>query len=250
MTQPTSRRPDQPIATERLVHRIKLLIYPPEDRHVLVSDEMVLYKAPKHVMSLAEPIIETLAVLILVTVTLTRPRYDGVDLGVLLIGLSLIVMYRWVRLQDISPGNVAAALVVAYVFASQDLPAILVVPGVGLWFLARLGYRILRWWRYEVRYITNRRIIEVTGFLGFRIASMPVAKVTDVVLERTALGEFLGYATLRVESAGRDQALSKVPYLVEPAAFHRLAMRMASKKIDVNVNHLIDVRTVRQVEKK
>ncbi len=232
------------------MQRISLLIRPPRDRDVLVADEVVLYRTPKHAMSLAEPAIETFAVLTLVTVALLRPAYDGINLLMLLIGLSVIVMYRWFRLQDWSPTNVGAALIVAYVLVTRDVSPIVLIPGIGLWFIARLGFRILRWWRYEVRYITNRRIIEVTGFLGFTIASMPVTKVTDIVLERTTLGEFFGYATLRVESAGQNQALSQIRFMVEPAAFHRLTMRLAAKRSEVEYDRLIDVRSVRQVEKR
>ena len=214
---------------------------------VLIADELVYYKAPKHLMSLAEPFIETLAVLVVVTTILARPQYEGLNVGLLLVVLSAIVVWRWVKSRDWGWSALSAAVVVAYVMATSQLDPIILVPSVGLWFIARLGLRILRWYRYEVRYLTNRRIIEATGFLGLRVASMPVTRVTDLVLDRTTAGEAFGYGNLRIESAGQDQSLANVNYLVEPRTFHRLAVRLATKPAEIDLKNFIDVRPVRRI---
>ena len=136
-----------------------------------------------------------------------------------------------------------------YVVVTNDLDPLILVPCVGLFFLARLGLRILRWWRYEVRYLTNRRIIEATGFLGLRVASLPVTRVTDLVLNRTTGGELLGYGSLRIESAGQDQSLANIPFLVHPKAFHRLAVRLATKPSTIDIKEFIDVRPSGSIER-
>ncbi len=208
---------------------------------MLVADEVVFYRAPKHVVSLAEPIVETFAVLVVVVAVLAQPEYEGLSLGVLLLLLSVIVVVRWVREREWGWGSLAAALAVGYVMLTSQIDPFVLVPAVGLFFLARLGFKTLRWYRYEVRYLTNRRIIEATGFFGLKVASMPVARVTDLVLHHTAAGELFGYGALRIESAGEKQALASIKFLVEPSSFHRLAVRLATKPSKIDVKSFIEV---------
>ena len=227
--------------------QMRLLFAPPRDVDVLIADEVVYYKAPKHFMSLAEPFVETVAVLVVVTTILARPQYEGINLGLLLVVLSALVLWRWVRSRDWGLSAIAGAVLVLYVIITNQIDPIILVPAVGLWFIARLGLRILRWYRYEVRYLTSRRIIEATGFLGLRVASMPVTRVTDLVLDRTTAGELFGYGNLRIESAGQDQSLANVNFLVEPRTFHRLAVRLATKPAKIDLKNFIDVRPVRRI---
>lgn len=226
---------------------LRLLFAPPRDSDVLIADEVVYYKAPKHVMSLAEPFAETLAVLVVVSVILLRPEYQGLNLGLLLVALSLVVVWRFVQERTWGWTALTSALVVLYVLVTSNMDPLILVPTVGLVFIGRLGVHILRWYRYEVRYLTNRRIIEATGFLGLRVASMPVTRVTDLVLTRTTAGEIFGFGNLRIESAGQDQSLANVPFLVEPWTFHRLAVRLATKPAEIDLQNFIDVRPVRRI---
>ena len=198
--------------------------------------------------ALAEPIVETAAVIILVTVALLRPEWEGLNLGALIVVLAAITMWRWVKQRTWGWGALVAGVVMGYIVLTNDFDPLVLVPIVGLMFIARLGLKILRWWKYEVRYLTNRRIIEATGFLGLRVASMPVSHVTDLVLTRTTGGEIFGYGDLRIESAGQDQSLANIPWLVEPRAFHRLAVRLATKPSKIEPKDFIELRPVRQIE--
>jgi len=198
-------------------------------------------------MSLAEPFAETLAVLIVVSAALARPGITGPNLSVLLIVLSAMVVLRWMQQQDWGWSALMSAVIVAYVMGTNDVDPVVVLPAIGLWFLGRFAIRILRWWRYEIRYLTNRRIIEATGFLGLRVASMPVTRVTDLVLDRTTLGEMFGYGNLRIESAGQDQSLANVEFLVYPRTFHRLAVRLATKPSEIDLKGFIDVGDGRRI---
>lgn len=225
----------------------RLLIAPPRDEDVLVADEIVYYKAPKHAMSLLEPLIETAAVLVVVVSVLLRPNFTGLDLGLLLLVLSGIVVFRWVRDRDWGWGAVFSGVIAGYFFLTTSIDPLLVVTGVGLFFIARFGLCALRWYSYEMRYLTNRRIIEATGFLGLRVASMPVTRITDLVLTRTSAGEVFGYGALRIESAGQDQSLANVPFLTHPKLFHRLAVRLATTPAEIDITDFIEIRPSRQV---
>ena len=201
-------------------------------------------------MTLLEPLIETVAVLVIVTNILVQPRYDATSLSFLVLVLSGIVAWRWIKSRTWGWSALFWAVVTLYIVVTQNIDYLVAVPLVGLWFIARLGLKILRWWRYEVRYLTNRRIIEASGFLGLRVASMPVSRVTDLALNRPAMGELFGYANLRIESAGQDQSLTNMDYIVEPRQFHRIIVRLSTKPAEIERKDFIDVRPVRQIEKR
>ncbi len=238
-------RPGWVVPKRGLVDQLRVLFAPPNDHDVLVADEVVYYRAPKHVLSLAEPLLETVAVLIVVLAILIEPDFDGVNLGTLFLLLAALVIIRWVRSREWGWGAASAGIIVGYVMLTNQIDPLVLVPAVGLWFIGRLGFKILRWYSYEVRYLTNRRIIEATGFFGLRVASMPVARVTDLVLSHTAIGELLGYGELRIESAGDEQALANIRFLVEPSSFHRLAVRLATKPSEIDLQGFIDVESSR-----
>ena len=84
----------------------------------------------------------------------------------------------------------------------------------GLVFLRFLWHAIN--WSVDYFVVTSHRFIETSGLLSRRVAMMPLAKVTDMTFERSALGRLLGYGTFILESAGQDQALSRVDHIPYP----------------------------------
>ncbi len=127
-----------------------------------------------------------------------------------------------------SEGSLVAVLVLVIMSATADLPAAIAMI-VAIIAAMRLVAHYLRWAYYEVRYVTNRRIIETSGFFGSRISSMPLGRVTDISLTRSVFGEVLDYGTLRVESAGQDQALGTIGFLVEPEMFHETIVLLSTE---------------------
>jgi membrane protein YdbS with pleckstrin-like domain len=80
-----------------------------------------------------------------------------------------------------------------------------------LWLL----WKLARW--YVDRFIvTDRRIMLVSGIVARKVAMMPMAKLTDMSYERSTIGVLLGYGTFVLESAGQDQALSRIDYVPRP----------------------------------
>jgi len=86
---------------------------------------------------------------------------------------------------------------------------------VTLAFLIRLAWRTWLWYVDSI-VVTDKRIFEVSGIITKNVASMPLRMLTDVTYKRSLGGRILGYGTLIVESAGQDQALSRIDYLPEP----------------------------------
>ena len=91
---------------------------------------------------------------------------------------------------------------------------------IALFFAARLGWKTWQW-RADTIVVTDQRIFEVSGVLTRKVASMPLTRVTDMTYQRSILGRLLGYGDLIVESAGQDQALSRIEHLPHPDDFYR-----------------------------
>ncbi len=78
--------------------------------------------------------------------------------------------------------------------------------------LVYLGLAVGEWW---VRHflVTRRRVLLTSGVIVRTVAVMPLRRVTDLTYQETVVGQLLGYGGFRFESAGQDQALSRITYL-------------------------------------
>jgi len=80
-----------------------------------------------------------------------------------------------------------------------------------LYFLQRVAA-----WQGTYFIVTDKRLILVSGFAVRKVAMMPLARVTDMSFQRSALGRLLGYGEFIVESAGQEQALHTINFLPYP----------------------------------
>jgi hypothetical protein len=83
--------------------------------------------------------------------------------------------------------------------------------GVTLW----ATWKVLQWQR-EWFIATERRMLKVYGLVTHRVAMMPLVKVTDMRFDRSIMGRLLGYGEFVMESAGQDQALSRIEFVPHP----------------------------------
>ena len=81
--------------------------------------------------------------------------------------------------------------------------------------LIRLLYKIYVWLE-DYFVVTSQRLLLATGVVRKSVKMMPLAKVTDMSFNRSAMGRLLGYGTFVVESAGQDQALRTIDHLPYP----------------------------------
>lgn len=80
-----------------------------------------------------------------------------------------------------------------------------------VWFVWRVAE-----WSVDYFVITSARLLLTQGLITRQVNMMPLGKVTDMRFERTLLGRFLGYGTFVMESAGQDQALSRIDFIPYP----------------------------------
>ncbi len=200
------------------------LLIPLRDEDVLVRGERVLYRERRHWVALLPELTQLLAVVFLHAAFSMR---NTTGLGaVLLLGtiVSIIVLRPLVQRERWETWQLITIVLVGYwaIRSGRSISGLAVLLLVAM--AVRFAVRALRWAVYQRTYLTDRRLMEVDGFLGTRINSMPRQMVTDVTLRRTALGEILGYGKFRVETAGQEQALTQLDYLVEPELFHDLVV--------------------------
>lgn len=81
--------------------------------------------------------------------------------------------------------------------------------------LLRLIWKVANW-SVDYFVVTSQRMLLVKGLILRKVAMMPLNKVTDMTFQRDAKGRLLGYGEFIIESAGQDQALSKVPFIPYP----------------------------------
>jgi uncharacterized membrane protein YdbT with pleckstrin-like domain len=100
-------------------------------------------------------------------------------------------------------------------FAKNNSAAVLVIWIIwGLVFI-RLVIKVIEWGEtYFV--VTSQRFILATGLVTRQVKMMPLAKVTDMTFERSAMGRLLGYGEFILESAGQNQALERIKHLPYP----------------------------------
>lgn len=240
------RRPDDKPRRNRAS-----LVLPQSLDDVKVENEDVFYSARQHWASVVQPVYETFIFLLFIIWIVDLTRGSGLSNPLVTTVLVLALLHFLLvtvtggrapvsRLaadpftnaagkkplsRNVGIGGLVAVGAGLLVFGLQFTLAVAVI-GV----ITRLIVILARWSFYERRYITNRRVIESGGFLGSRISSMPLSRVTDISYSRTVAGELLGYATMRVETAGQDQALGVVRYISDPNTFYDVLVNFSAPK--------------------
>lgn len=204
-------------------------VFKPLGAHdILIRGEIVKYDERFHWASLIPPFLETLAVLVVITIlagTGTNTR-----LGVMIIVAAGAFMFRQISKGQWNQALVygaAGGLLLGFLITSAQTMALLAI----LLATGRFAYIALIWLFFKRLYITNRRVILAEGFLGSSISTMPLTRVTDINYYTTVTSELLGYAILRVETAGQDQALSWLKFLDKPATFYSTLIDLSTAAV-------------------
>ncbi|MFH1544565.1 MAG: PH domain-containing protein [archaeon] len=130
----------------------------------------------------------------------------------------------------------------AGIFAGSGTSAI---GGMGLiFFFAIILALVLAWiftsMKYEKQnyWITNKRILYMRGFVGYRISSIPFERISDVIISRTFLESVFGFGSLYIQSlagqysyrGGRMGAEGNLVAVPEPEKTQELIFKMVSEK--------------------
>jgi hypothetical protein len=225
------------------------LFGPLDVRAILVPNEVVHYAERQHWASVAQPVYEAfLFVMFVIWMVSLADGDPGTSLLERIVFLLLAGAAAHIGLMILNGNQPGSRLIVDPFTTRRGGPsrfarwvgvAIVAyllwqlgiygggVVGVTL-VIGRLVMILAQWAFYERRYITDRRLIESGGFLRSRIDSMPLTRVTDISFSRTIPAEVLGYATMRIETAGQDQALGTVRYITDPGLFYKTLISLSA----------------------
>jgi len=64
--------------------------------------------------------------------------------------------------------------------------------------------------------ITNMRVFRVHGVLSTHLATMPLARILDITVDKPLIGRLLGYGHFVFESAAQEQGLRDIRYVGRP----------------------------------
>jgi len=108
--------------------------------------------------------------------------------------------------------------------------------------VARLGWAVLEW-EFERVVITGEKVIHIDGVLQRRIASTPLAKVSEFTVRQPLVGRIFDFGMLVVDvPGGRDQALHGMSFLPDPAGMYRLVSDLGRRgRVEEGGGDLTDV---------
>ncbi|MGH1562319.1 PH domain-containing protein [Mumia sp. DW29H23] len=77
----------------------------------------------------------------------------------------------------------------------------------------------------DVFVITNHRVMRIRGVFEVKVATMPMARILDITVERTVTGRLLGYGHFVFESAAQAQGLRDIRFIPAPLERDRTIQR-------------------------
>ena len=107
----------------------------------------------------------------------------------------------------------AVAAFVLFLFSDVDIAWLPLLVGVGL--AGHAGWRALNF-HMDRFVITNMRVFRVHGVFTQRLATMPIARILDISVEKPLMGRLMGYGHFIFESAAQEQGLKDIRYVGRP----------------------------------
>jgi uncharacterized membrane protein YdbT with pleckstrin-like domain len=111
-------------------------------------------------------------------------------------------------------GLLVAAVLTATILHGNSLLVFIVWIGWIFLFL-RMVWKTINW-AVDFFVVTSQRMLLTSGVLTRKVGMMPLSKVTDMSFRRSFAGRLFGYGEFIVESAGQDQALSRIDHIPYP----------------------------------
>ena len=99
--------------------------------------------------------------------------------------------------------------------------------GLGLVAVGHQGYLFYRFlaWRTEQIIVTDQRIIRTSGVFTTTVDSVNLDQITDSTYHRSLFGHVFNYGTVRIGSAGQNQALERIDFVPDPGEIYRATLR-------------------------
>ena len=99
--------------------------------------------------------------------------------------------------------------------------------GLALVAVGHQGYVFYRFlaWRTEQVIVTDQRIIRTSGVFTTTVDAVNLDQITDSTYHRPLFGHVFDYGTVRIGSAGQNQALERIDFVPAPGEIYRATLR-------------------------
>lgn len=127
-----------------------------------------------------------------------------------------VVRHHWVvYARAVAEVVLALLLWVVAVVGPIELGWLFILAGLAV--LVHAGWKALSE-HLDVFVITNMRVFRASGVFSVRIATMPIARILDITVDKPFLGRMTGYGHFIFESAAQEQGLRDIRYIGDPDA--------------------------------
>jgi uncharacterized membrane protein YdbT with pleckstrin-like domain len=108
-----------------------------------------------------------------------------------------------------------------YQWASPEYSGIfqLLIAAVALIVIISMFLDLLRWSR-DSFYVTNRRVIQVSGVLNKKVLDSSLSKINDVILNQSWMGRIFNYGTIKILTA-TEEVVNLLDRINNPMGFKR-----------------------------
>ena len=98
--------------------------------------------------------------------------------------------------------------------------------GLGLVAVGHQGFLFYRFlaWRTDQIIVTDQRIIRTSGVFTTTVDAVHLDQITDSTYHRSFLGYVFNYGTVRIGSAGQNQALERIDFVPAPGEIYRATL--------------------------
>jgi membrane protein YdbS with pleckstrin-like domain len=85
------------------------------------------------------------------------------------------------------------------------------------WFvlLLRVIWKVVSW-RSREYIVTPERILFINGVLARDVTMIPIARISDITFQRSAMGRILGYGSFIIQLFDTSQAIRRIDFLPYP----------------------------------
>jgi|SRR6185312_5284769 len=90
-----------------------------------------------------------------------------------------------------------------------------------------LALVIADWWD-DLIMVTDERLLNVTGLFASRMKDTPLPKLTERDIKHSVIGNFLGYGTIEIKTAGHE-SLQKLRFVPKPMTMFEAIAKLTSK---------------------
>ena len=99
---------------------------------------------------------------------------------------------------------------------------------IGLALVLHASYKALA--HYMDRFvITNMRVFRIWGVFAQRLATMPIARILDISVEKPFVGRVTGFGHFIFETAAQEQGMREIRYVGDPDERDLMIQRVISR---------------------